>query len=168
MTPQSLEVPIAEFEGEFVRKFKGRMPPMNLDMDRGYKRGTHLNVLMELRVRDVAISEDKDAELTRQHNFTLEAIQVLKAFTAEEADPGVGGNAAGNYVPPWVQPLVQWIENGEELDFGEAEIPPLLEEILTQFFAKIPEELHKNSDGHSDEVVDAELVEEEEEPDVGF
>lgn len=87
-------IPVAEFEGSFVRTMEGKLPAMTLDMPEGYARGTHLKMLVEVRVRNVRYEEDKSGELKRQHVFALEEIQLLGAYTAEEVDPGVGGNAS--------------------------------------------------------------------------
>lgn len=93
-TTQALEVPVAEFEGEFIRTMNGKLPALSLEMPVGYKRGTHLKLELEVRVRDVSVTADKNDELTRVHVFSLEEVKLLGAYTADELDPGVGGNAA--------------------------------------------------------------------------
>ena len=93
-TAQALEVPVAEFEGEFIRTMNGKLPAITLDMPVGYKRGTHLKLELEVRVRDVSVTADKNDELTRVHVFSLEEVKLLGVYTADELDPGVGGNAA--------------------------------------------------------------------------
>lgn len=92
-TTKSLEVPVAEFEGEWVRHMLGKLPALVIEMPVGYSRGTHLKMEVEVRVRDVAMKEVK-GELTREHTFALEEIKLLGAYSADEMDPGVGGNAA--------------------------------------------------------------------------
>lgn len=87
-------IPVAEFEGDFVRNMEGKLPAITMDMPEGYKRGTHLQMLVEVRVRNVLYQEDKKGELTRQHVFALEEIQLLGAYSADQMDPGVGGSAS--------------------------------------------------------------------------
>ena len=93
-TPKSLEVPVAEFEGEWIRKMTGKLQALTLEMPVGYARGTHLKLELEVRVRDVSIRELKDGALYREHTFALEEIKLLGAYSADEMDPGVGGSAA--------------------------------------------------------------------------
>lgn len=94
-TTKALEVPVAEFEGEWIRQMHGVLPSQTIEMPVGYARGTHLKFEIEVRVRDIAIKEIK-GELTRVHTFAVEdhKVRLLGAYTADELDPGVGGNAA--------------------------------------------------------------------------
>lgn len=91
-------IPVAEFEGEYVRHMLGKLPGITLAMDYGYPRGTHLKLELEVRVRSVVVDEmkgKKDAgDLSRLHNFTIEEAKIIGAYTAADLDPGVGGSAA--------------------------------------------------------------------------
>lgn len=92
---------IAEFEGDYVRDFEGKLPALSMVMPEGYARGTHLKLLVEVRIRNVRYEEkraktDERPELVRQHMFALEEIQLLGAYTPDEMDPGVGGTAAAS------------------------------------------------------------------------
>lgn len=49
VTPSAIEIPVAEFEGEYIRQFKGKVNLPVFEMDRGYARGTHLKIAIELR-----------------------------------------------------------------------------------------------------------------------
>lgn len=89
----ALGLPVVEFEGEFVRKMEGVLPQITMDMDAGYARGTHLKMMVEVRVRNVRFDEVK-GEVVRRHHFALEEIQLLGAYTADQVDPGVGGSAS--------------------------------------------------------------------------
>jgi hypothetical protein len=94
----ALEIPVAEFEGEYVRNMLGKIPGITLEMDYGYARGTHLKLELEVRVRKVAVDEvahgKNKGDLFRLHEFVIEEAKILGAYTAEQADPGVGGGLA--------------------------------------------------------------------------
>lgn len=97
-TVHALEIPVAEFEGEYVRLMIGKLPGINLEMDYGYARGTHLKLELEVRVRSVNVDEiaagKNKGELVREHKFAIEEAKIIGAYTAEQADPGVGGGLA--------------------------------------------------------------------------
>lgn len=94
----SLEMPVAEFEGEMVRIMHGVVPRSVLEMDYGYRRGTHLKFELELEVLKVSVDEIRSGkqkgELVREHTLKLREARLIGAYTADEVDPGVGGNAA--------------------------------------------------------------------------
>jgi len=125
-------IPVAEFEGAFVRAFEAKLPAITLDMPEGYLRGTHLRIDVEVRVRDVGYNEDKRGDLTRQHTLALEEIRLADAFDPANRPSNVGGNSAGDY---WVEELVGFL-NGEHdlLDFDGHEIPDRLREMLKVYF----------------------------------
>lgn len=87
-------IPVAEFEGDFVRYMEGKLPAITMEMPEGYARGTHLKMMIEVRIRNVRYEEDRKGELTRQHVFALEEIQLVGAYAPEDLDPGVGGSAS--------------------------------------------------------------------------
>lgn len=95
---QAKPIPVAEFEGEYVRAMEGKLPAIALDMPEGYARGTHLKLEVEVRVRNVRYEEIRSGpdkgDLTRQHVFALEEVRLLGAYTPDEVDPGVGGSAS--------------------------------------------------------------------------
>ncbi len=90
------ELPIVEVEGEIIRKMLAKMPGFEVELPVGYRRGTHLKFEVEVRVRGIAHREGKgrDKELERMHDFALEEIKLIGAYTADQLDPGVGGSAA--------------------------------------------------------------------------
>lgn len=94
----ALEIPVAEFEGEYVRTMLGKIPGITLEMDYGYARGTHLKLELEVRVKRVAVDEvasgKNKGDLFRLHEFAIEEAKILGAYTAEQTDPGVGGGLA--------------------------------------------------------------------------
>lgn len=98
----SLEIPVAEFEGEMVRIMVGKIPAIALEMDYGYSRGTHLKLELEVRVRSVRVDEvnsgKNKGDLFREHQFVIEEARILGAYTQEEMDPGVGGGLAAGAV----------------------------------------------------------------------
>lgn len=91
-------IPVAEFEGEYVRTMIGKIPAINLEMEVGYARGTHLKVEIELRVKGARVDEyaagKRKGELFREHSFAIEDVKLVGVYTADEMDPGVGGSAA--------------------------------------------------------------------------
>lgn len=88
---------IDQFEGEYVRIMRGKIPGLSIDMPEGFARGTHLKLEMEARIRNVSYLEATDKEhkgdLVREHQLVIEEVAIMGAMTAEEADPGVGGSA---------------------------------------------------------------------------
>ena len=88
---------IDTFEGEYVRIMRGKLPAITLEMGEGFPRGTHVKLEVEARVRNVAYQaatgKEHKGELVREHSFVIEEVALLRAMTAEEADPGVGGSA---------------------------------------------------------------------------
>lgn len=131
MTEDVRPMPVMEFEGSFVRQMEGKLPMLTLDMPEGYQRGTHLKMHVEVRVRNVLFSENKDGDLVRQHVFAIEDVALTDAFDpATRPDSStVGGNAAGEET--WADHLVAYLE-GEtnELDFEGEEIPERLRDLL--------------------------------------
>lgn len=90
---------IDKFENDFVRDFEGKLPAITMAMPEGYARGTHLKMMVEVRIRNVRYEEGKNKELTRQHTFALENIELVGAYHPDELDPGVGGTAAASAIP---------------------------------------------------------------------
>jgi hypothetical protein len=96
----ALEIPVAAFEGEYVREMVGKIPAITLPMDYGYARGTFLKLEVEVRVRRVSVDEvnrgPHKGDLYREHQFTIEEVKIVGAYTAEQMDQGVGGGLAGS------------------------------------------------------------------------
>jgi hypothetical protein len=92
-------IPVVEFEGAYVTQMEGRLPSISLEMDEGYKRGTILRLQVEVRVKNVRYEEGRNGELTRQHVFALDGVQLVAAFSPEEANDAVGGSASGQPTP---------------------------------------------------------------------
>jgi len=127
-------MPVMEFEGSYVREMEGKLPQITLDMPEGYKRGTHLSMEIEVRVRNVNMHENKDGDLVRQHVFALEEIKLTDAWDPDTRPNNVGGNSAGD---AWESSLMDYL-NGEtdELDFEGEEIPDRLHEMLQALYGK--------------------------------
>lgn len=127
--PRPFAIPVAEFEGEFVRQMDGKLPGITLEMPEGYKRGTHLILNLEVRVRDVSYHEQgKDRDLVRQHTLALEEVVLADAFDPDDRPNNVGGTAAGG---SWLDVLGDWLEGKTEtLDFEGEEIPERLQQLL--------------------------------------
>jgi hypothetical protein len=121
-------IPVAEFEGEFVRTMEGKLPAITLDMPEGYARGTHLVLNVEARVRNVGYNEDKKGDLVRQHTFALEEVRLVDAFDPAHRPTNVGGTLAADE-EPWLPAFLDFLD-GAELDFDGEEIPDRLREIL--------------------------------------
>jgi hypothetical protein len=127
-------MPVMEFEGSFIRTMEGKLPQITLDMPEGYKRGTHLAMEVEVRVRNVFFNENKDGDLVRQHVFALEEIKLTDAWDPDTRPNNVGGNSAGD---AWEGALLDYL-NGEtdELDFEGESIPERLHEMLQALYGK--------------------------------
>lgn len=95
---KTVEIPVAEFEGEYVREMIGKIPQIVMEMPMGYARHTHLKLELEVRVGRVTVDEfksgEKKGQLFREHTLSLEEIKLVGAYTADEMDPGVGGSAS--------------------------------------------------------------------------
>ena len=95
---KTVEIPVAEFEGEFVREMIGKIPQIVMEMPMGYARHTHLKLELEVRVGRVLVDEfksgEKKGQLYREHTLSLEEIKLIGAYTSDELDPGVGGSAS--------------------------------------------------------------------------
>lgn len=137
-------IPVAEFEGEFVRAMEGKLPAITLDMPEGYPRGTHLKMEVEMRVRNVSYLEDRRGDLTRQHTFALEEVKLVAAFDPATRPNNVGGNSAGD---AWVDRLVDFLdEEVDELDFDGEEVPDRLREMLKLYFDRVSNDGPASSD----------------------
>lgn len=125
-------IPVAEFEGEFVRAFEAKLPAITLEMAEGYMRGTHLVFEVESRVRHVGYNEDKRGDLTRVHALALEEVRIKDAFDPANRPTNVGGNSAGD---AWVEQLLAFLEGEQdELNFDGEPIPERLQEMLKAYF----------------------------------
>ena len=125
-------LPVAEFEGEYVRAFEAKLPAITLDMPEGYLRGTHLLLALEVRIRNVAYDEDKRGDLTRRHTLALEEIKLTDAFDPASRPSNVGGNSAGD---AWVETFLDFVHGDvDQLDFDGEEIPERLREMLKLYF----------------------------------
>jgi hypothetical protein len=92
-------IAVAKFEGEFVTSMMAKLPAITMEMAEGYARGTHLRLMLEVRVKNVRYEEDRKGGLSRHHIFGLESVQLVSHFAPEEADDGVGGSASAKSVP---------------------------------------------------------------------
>lgn len=126
-------IPVAEFEGEFVRSFEGKLPALTLDMPEGYVRGTHLKLELEVRVRNVHYDEmGKERDLTRMHQFALEEVRLTDAFDPAHRPDNVGGNLAA---AGWEEAFLDFVHGDtDELDFDGEEIPERLQEMVKAYF----------------------------------
>lgn len=83
-----------EFEGAVVAECEGKLPQLVLDMPEGYVRGTHLRMMVEVRVRNIRYEENRKGDLVRQHVFALDSIQLVAAFPPGESRDEIGGSAS--------------------------------------------------------------------------
>lgn len=127
--PSEVAIPVAEFEGEFVRSMVGKLPAVPMDMPEGYKRGTHLVFGVEVRVRNVSYEEDKHGDLSRVHHFALEEVKLLEAFNAEHRPTNVGGSVAGD---AWLPALLSYVRGDTEtFEYDGEDLPDRLR-VLTK------------------------------------
>lgn len=131
-------IPVAEFEGEFVRNMEAKLPALKIGMPEGYQRGTHMILEVEVRVRNVGYNEDKDGDLTRLHTLALEQIKLTDVFDPANRPTNVGGNSAGD---AWVDELLSFLDgDADVLDFDGEEIPDRLREMLKLYFDRAEED----------------------------
>lgn len=134
--PSELQpIPVAEFEGEFVRKFEGKLPQLALEMPVGYPRGTHLTMELEVRVRNVHYDEDRRGDLVRMHAFVLEEVKLRDAFDPATRPDNVGGNLASDAEEPWVAELLDFIEgHADEVHLDGLVVPDRLRDMVKAYF----------------------------------
>lgn len=149
MPDEVKSIPVAEFEGEFIRAFEAKLPAITLDMPVGYPRGTHLQLGVEVRVRYVNFPEDKHGDLVRQHTLALEEITLLDAFDPASRPSNVGGNSAGD---AWIHELVSFLEGDHDtLDFDGHQIPDRLREMLKLYFDRAQADVPIQTGASTDE-----------------
>lgn len=128
---RSKAMPVAEFEGEMVREFEGKLPALTLDMPEGYRRNTHILMNLEVRVREVDHPENARGDLVRRHKFTIEDARMIDAYDPASRPDHVDGNLSGD----WRTQLAQFLTGEvDELDFDGAEIPDRLADMLKLYF----------------------------------
>lgn len=88
-----------EFEGAVVSECEGKLPQIVLDMPDGYVRGTHLRLMVEVRVRNIRYEENRKGELIRQHVFALDSVQLVAAFPPGQARDEITGDASASPTP---------------------------------------------------------------------
>lgn len=119
---------VLEFEGDYVREMEGRFPAQTVEMPAGYVRGMHLLFHVEARVRNVHYDENRKGDLVRVHRFAIEHVHLAETFDPNDRPNNVGGSSSGD---AWRDRLVDYIEGRTNvLDFGEAEIPERLYQML--------------------------------------
>lgn len=93
-------MPIAETEGEMIRRMEGKLPGITLQMDYGYPRNTYLKLEVEVRVQSFLTDEIRSGvdkgQLVRRHNFAIEEVKIVGAYTAAQMEQGVGGSASAS------------------------------------------------------------------------
>jgi hypothetical protein len=88
------------FEGAPVRELVGKLPAVSMEMEEGYTRGTHIRMMLEVRVRNVRYEEARGGEhMIRQHVFGLESVELVSAFDPLERRDEVGGSASAYPTP---------------------------------------------------------------------
>lgn len=126
----SAAMPIAEFEGEIVRKMEGKLPVLTLDMAEGYPRHHHIVMEVEVRVRNINHVEDKHGDLVRHHNLAIVGAQIVETFSPDSRPTSISGHTGG-----WQEELMAFLEgDADELDFDGEQIPDRLREMLKVYF----------------------------------
>lgn len=93
-------VKIAEFEGGYVTKMRGKLPSFSIDMKNGYLHGTHIRMQIEVRVKNVRYEELKNRELLRDHILELVSARTVVAIAEEDLkNDDVSGSASAHPVP---------------------------------------------------------------------
>lgn len=97
---QVTSMPIAVFEDAFITEMEAVLPRLVMNMPEGYKRGTHLDLAVEVRVRSVQMNEMRGGDMKRVHILAIEDVKVNRVFDpTAEPDTTVAGDAAAASVP---------------------------------------------------------------------
>lgn len=134
---QNIAIPVGEFEGEFIRSFEGKLPALTLDMPEGYRRGTHLKLEVEVRIRNVDFIEGKSrngerGDLSRNHVFALEEIRLADAWDPATRPSNVGGNVAGS---AWEEAFLDFVHGDtDELDFDGELVPQRVQDMVKAYW----------------------------------
>jgi len=134
---QNIAIPVGEFEGEFIRNFEGRLPALTLDMPEGYRRGTHLKLEVEVRIRNVDFIEGKSrngepGDLSRNHVFALEEIRLVDAWDPANRPSNVSGNLAAD---SWEETFLDFVHGDtDELDFDGELVPQRVQDMLKAYW----------------------------------
>lgn len=125
---QDPAMPVAQaafFEGERVTEMEGKLPSITLEMPEGYPRGTHLRMMVEVRVRNVRYEEitkgPHKGDLVRQHVFALEEVQLVSAFGPEQVRDDVGGSASAHPTPSQEESQELGVQFGRSSDQWDPE-----------------------------------------------
>lgn len=92
-------LPVAVFEGTPITQMDAILPRMVIEMPEGYRRGTHLRLNVEVRIKSVRYDEDRRGDLVRQHVLAIEGVELVSAFQPEQVHDDVGGSASAQAVP---------------------------------------------------------------------
>lgn len=91
---------VAEFEGGYVTQMRGKIPAITIPMGDGYRRGTHIRLQVEVRVRNVRYEELKNGELLRDHILQAVSVRSVVAIAPEDlAAEDVSGSASAHPTP---------------------------------------------------------------------
>lgn len=90
---------VGEFEKAAVMGVSGRLPALTMDLAEGYTLNTHLRLELEVRVKGVRYEEDRRGNMTRQHIFAIETVNLKSAFRPEDARDDIGGSASAHPDP---------------------------------------------------------------------
>lgn len=82
--PEEMVVVSEDFDGTPIASIEARLPAFVVEMPQGYKRGTHLKLEIEYRVRSVRYEENRKGELTHQMVLAVEEVELKTIIRPEE------------------------------------------------------------------------------------
>jgi hypothetical protein len=83
MRPEEMVVS-EDFDGTPIASIEARLPAFVVEMPQGYKRGTHLKMEIEFRVRSVRYEENRKGELTHQMVLAVEEVELKRIVSPNE------------------------------------------------------------------------------------
>lgn len=89
-------VQVQEFEGAVIVGNDLVLPRVVIEAPDGYKRGTILRLAVEVRVKGVRYSEDKNGDMVREHILSANDVSIVTAFDPSENRENVGGSLSGS------------------------------------------------------------------------
>jgi len=79
-----------DFDGSPIESVEAKLPSFIVELPEGYRRGTHLKMEIEFRVRSVRYEENRKGELIQQLILAVEEIELKKVITLEEEVVSLG------------------------------------------------------------------------------
>jgi hypothetical protein len=79
-----------DFDGSPITSVEAKLPTFIVELPQGYRRGTHLRMEMDFRIRSVRYEENRKGELVQQLILAVEEVELKKVITPEEEVVSLG------------------------------------------------------------------------------